>query len=69
MREQPTSDDRARKIAALREFYSGVEKLDFEGKSISRIYLGSDLLWDRHREIQSQKVHREACRDKHWCYW
>ena len=59
MRKEPTSwfagtydaeceeDRRLEEIEALRKFYRGFETLDSEGKSIGRVYLGRDLLWEK----------------------
>ncbi len=49
-------DDRATKLKVLREFCSRITKLDLEGKSIGRIYLGKDLIWDKKNTQGGAKV-------------
>ena len=68
MRKEPTSwfagtydaecdeDRRTAKIEALRELYRGFETIDVEGKSIGRVYLGRDLLWEKPASATSGPV-------------
>ena len=56
MRKQPTSYDRAKKLKAMREFYSGINTLDFEGRPIVRKYLGKDLVWERGKARAGAKI-------------
>ena len=47
------ASDRAIKIKELRKSYSRLKTRTFDGKSIRKIYLGKDLLWERGRPIST----------------
>ena len=49
-------DRRLEEIATLREYYRGFETIDVEGRSIGRIYLGRDLLWEKPASATSGPV-------------
>ena len=54
------------------DIYSILRRLPPEGRWVD---LAANNQEHHHRETadkevrQSQKAHREACHDKHWCYW